>query len=162
MTADRTLSLQAIQQMMAQEAADVFLVLAEITHPDLSQPIRIVNNTEDIDYNGYTWIALPFRPELPSDREDEIPAVTITIDNVDQRVVQAVRQIQSPAQFNLEVVRVDDQGTVHGEIGPMNFLLQQVTYDALTVRGTLGYESNVLDEPAMAIAFGPSVAPGLF
>ena len=159
---ERSLSLPAIQQMMAQEASDVFLVYAKVTHPDLPEPIRVVNNTESIDFDGFTWIGLPFKPLLPSDREDEIPTVTISIDNVDRELVGLLRGIQSPAQFEMGVIRVDAQGVAHREIGPMNFVLKQVNYDALTVRLSLGYEANVLDEPAMAISFGPSIAPGLF
>jgi lambda family phage minor tail protein L len=81
------LSSEIIQQKNDLGSTDSFLVLLEITIPDVTEPIRVVSNTEDITWNGHSWIAFPFEMEEISEQsQGEIPRVELRIPNVDRTV----------------------------------------------------------------------------
>lgn len=158
----RQISPEGLRQLLAQEAGHSFVMLLELAHADMDSPMRYCNNIEDVIYNGNTYVAYPFTPVLPSDIEDEIPEVTITIDNVGQALVNALRSIFSPLDVSLYVVRIDDNGNVTVEVGPMAFKLNQISYNAFTIDLAIGFEFDVLNGKAESTTFDPSVAPGLF
>lgn len=155
----RPLSTTAKQGLFAQETEQVFLPLVTITHPDLASPVRVVRNTEDIVSRGQEFIALGFDLTLPDDREETVPGMRLEIDNVDRRIVEAIRTITSPAQVTTEVVLASQPDTV--EAAFEGYTLRGTEYDALRVTGTLTLE-DVLNEPFPVGLFTPSVAPGLF
>jgi hypothetical protein len=72
------------------------VVLLGVTHADMAETIRVVNNVEDVVSGGGTYVGLPFSIELPG--EGELPGEAgIAIDNVDRRTVEAMRTIQTPS-----------------------------------------------------------------
>lgn len=86
------LSSEIIQQKNELGSTDAFLVLLEIAIPDVTDPIRVVANTDDIVWNEQSWIAFPFEMEEISDQsQGEIPSVELRIPNVD-RVVEGYLQ----------------------------------------------------------------------
>lgn len=143
----------------AQRTDKVFLVLIEIDHDDLSTPIRVVNNTENITSNGNVYQAYPFEINMLSDLKDELPKVTLTIDNVDRQIVQAVRTVSSAPDVTLSVVLADAPNTI--EAGPFAMSLKNASYDAFVVSGELGAE-DILNEPYPEGTFNPVDFPGLF
>jgi len=155
----RNTSLTARQAINAQQTAEVFLLILTIDHADLTTPIRVVNNTENIDSRGDTYIAFPFQVNLPADRDDQISQVNLSIDNVDRQIVEAVRSLYSPADVALEVVLASSPDTL--EAGPFDFKLKSANYNALTVEASLGYE-DILNEPFPGDSFNPANYPGLF
>ena len=157
----RTLSTPATQALFAQETGEVFLCLLTISHPALAGPICVVNNTQDIVSRGVTYIAFPFDIILPDEREDQLPQVQLSIQNVDRRIALAVRSLPpgTQASVSLEVVLASSPDTV--EIQGLGFSLLQVDYDAMTVTGTLSYEW-ILSEPFPAGVMGPTLFPGMF
>jgi len=65
-----------------------FLVALEITIPGTDEKIRVVNNTENILWNGYTWIATQFElDDIRSSMAGESPRVDIRVDNT-QKVLE--------------------------------------------------------------------------
>jgi len=155
----RDLSLTARQAVFAQETGTVFLILLTIDHSSLSSPLRFVYNNEDITSRGNTFTAFNFQIQLPSEEEDSITDVQLRIDNVDRQIVETVRSLSSAPEVTMEIVLSSDPDTV--EAGPFNFELQEATYDAVQVTGTLGYPP-VLDEPFPGDLFTPQNHPGLF
>jgi len=155
----RPLSNPAKQGVFAQETEQVFLPLVTITHPDLAEPIRVVRNTEDIVSRGQEFVALGFDLTLPDDSEDSVPAMKLEIDNVDRRIVEAIRTITSPAQVTTEVVLASQPDTV--EAAFEGYTLRDTEYDALRVTGTLALE-DVLNEPFPSGTFTPNLFPGMF
>lgn len=157
-----SISADGLRALFAEETGDIFLPLLTITHADLAAPIRVVADTIDMTYGANTYVGLPFELSLPPDTEDRVPEVSLTVDNVDQQIVQAVRTITSPPTVTLEIVRKDNGGVITSELGPMNFRMNSSNYDALKVSATLGYESDFLNEPATIHRFDPVTAPGVF
>ncbi|MDH3997702.1 MAG: DUF1833 domain-containing protein [Desulfuromonadales bacterium] len=155
----RNLSLTAREAIYAQQTDQVFLLLLTIDHADLTTPIRVANNNEAIVSRGDNYVAYPFQINLPPDRDEQISQVTLSIDNVDRQIVQAVRSLGSSPSVSLEVILASDPNYV--EAGPFDFSLKSVDYDALTVSGTLGFE-DLLNEPFPGDTFSPAEFPGLF
>ncbi len=155
----RTLSMAARQAVNAQETNEVFLLLLTLDHEDLAEPIRVVNNTEDVTSRGMTFVAYPFEIALPDEDPESVARVSLRIDNVDREIVRNLRAIQAPLSVALEVVMASSPDTV--EAGPFNMTLVAAEYDALTVTGELAFE-DVLNEPFPGQSYVPSEYPGLF
>jgi len=149
----------ARQAVNAQETNEVFLLLLTLDHEDLAEPIRVVNNTEDVTSRGMTFVAYPFEIALPDEDPESVARVSLRIDNVDREIVRNLRAIQAPLSVALEVVMASSPDTV--EAGPFNMTLVAAEYDALTVTGELAFE-DVLNEPFPGQSYVPSEYPGLF
>lgn len=156
----RTLSSTARRALFAQETGEVFLLLLTISHPSLAQPIRVVNNSEDVTSGGWVYQRFPFELALPPETEDAPPTVQLRIANADRQIVQAVRSLSGAAMtVDLSVVLASSPDTV--EAGPYRFTLRDVSYNAAIVEGTLRFE-DVLNEPFPADSFTPARFPGMF
>lgn len=155
----RTVSSTAKAAAFAQQTDQVYLVLLTIDHDDLSAPIRVVNNSENVESDGETYLGYPFEITLPADQDENLPAATLTIDNVDRTIVNAVRTITGPATASVSVVLASSPDTV--EVGPYELTLRNVTWDALKVTGTLTSE-DILNEPFPGEFMTPDNFPGLF
>lgn len=69
-------------------SADEFpLILIEITHPSLTPTVRIVNDTDDLTFNGNVYTALNFRASLPNQPETGRPVARMEIDNTAKELV---------------------------------------------------------------------------
>lgn len=164
----RQLSTNAKQAIFAQQTSEIFAILLTITHPDLTNPIRLSSDSHEllptagvrgIISRGQEYIYLPFSVSLPSQDETGVARAQISIDNIDRTIVQAVRQANSSLAIKIEVILVSDPDNV--EISIDNFKLQKVTYDAFTVGGELSLEYYDL-EPFPYKRFTPSGFPGIF
>lgn len=88
-----TLNSLAIQEKNKLATDSVFCVALEITIPDIVEPIRVINNSEDIAWNGATWQAFPFIiDEINDVSSGEVPRVDVKVSNVD-RVFEAYLQV---------------------------------------------------------------------
>lgn len=155
----RPLSTAALRAMLAQQTGEAFLVFLRIDHADLDEPIRVVSDGVDHVVDGLTWTAFPFEIAIPSESEDSVPSVKLSIDNVDRSIVQAVRSLASPPTVTIHVALGSSPSTI--EAGPYEFTLRNVAYDALAVTGDLRFE-DVLNEPCPGDVMSPTTFPGLF
>jgi len=149
----------ARRALYAPESEEVFLVLLTIDHDSLSQPIRVVNNLEPITSRGEEYVAFPFAPILPFDKEEAPPQAQLAIDNVSREIGQAVRQMTGPARVTLEVIMASAPDTV--EMTWSSFLLRNVVFDVAAVQGQLMVE-DLTREPYPARRFNPGSFPGIF
>lgn len=152
-----TISTELRQEAWA-TSSDLPLVLLTIDHDSIDPPIRVVNNTEDIESNGEEFIAYPFSIVLPDSQEAAPPRARLQISNVSREIMQAVRTISSPAQVTIQVIRQDDHDTV--EMFYDGMLLVGVRGGAITVEGNLEFE-DLMREPYPAVTFSPAEFPGL-
>lgn len=141
----------------AQES-DLPLILLELNHDELIEPLLLVNNKEDVISNGETYLAFPFELQMPNDTDDSAPQAKLRICNVSREIGQAIRLMRTPADVSLKVVRMDTPDTVELEFIGMK--LRNVTFDAFTVEGTLVFE-NLINEPYPWMTFSPAWFPGL-
>lgn len=154
----RSLSLAMKQALFAQETGETILFLLTISHAQLAQPIRIVQNNENIVSNGNTFTAFPFDISVPDDRDDELSQITCRIDNVDRQLMEAARTITSAADVTFSIILASEPNTLAFS---QDFKMQEVTVDEQVVTGVLT-RAPLADEPFPGYNFVPSKFPGLF
>jgi hypothetical protein len=155
----RNISNTARIAINAPQTDQVFLVILTIDHPDLSSPMRVVNNKQSVISNGETYIATAFSFIPPAQEDGVISNSQLSIDNVDRLMVQVIRTISSPADISASIILADSPDVV--EAGPWDFKLRDVTYNRETVSGELVYASYLRDNLG-TIKYKNINFPGLF
>ncbi len=155
----RTLTLAAVRSLMAERTDVVWLVFLTISHAELTPSIRVVNNTEDIESNGETFIGFPFLLDMPAERENQLPRVQLTIGNVDKSIVDGLRALSSSPTIKVEIITSEDFDKV--EVGPYTYTFAKMDFDKLLVTGDLKFE-ELLEEPYPGTRFIPNNFQGLF
>ena len=158
----REISLDAMKQMFKQEAEDVFLTIITITHPNLEQPLRYVNDMVDLEFEGNIYTALPFRFVLPPDVKDRVPTARIELDNINRELIVLIRSVEQPPTLEVSIIRKPLNGTPVREIGPFTFKMLNIKYNVATLSADLGFDSDFLNESATVDYFAPNLFPGLF
>lgn len=125
---------------------DVVLALVEITHPSLSDPIRVVNDTVNFTYDSKTWTAFPYDITVLSDDENP-PTASLSLQNVDAAIGEAVQACETPprmrllildsADFNLAVSPRVPVGTPSIQYDAPNLFLANVKFDLINVEAQI-------------------------
>lgn len=156
------LSQTALQAVLAQATAEVFLECLTISHADLATPLRLVNDRKDLTRTAGTFTAFPFAVTGIRQSADQLPQMSLTIDNVDQRVILALRSLagtRSDITVTYEVVLAGTPNTV--EYGPVDFRMADVNESAVSLVLDLEYHSGFLNKAFPALQFSPSNALAL-
>ncbi len=156
----RTVSLAFMQAMFSQQTGEAPVLLVEIDHTSLDDPIRVTDYDVDITSNGDVYVAFPFMIVLPTDIEGGAPRAKITIDNVDRSIVQAMREASGlPPTCTISLVLASDPDTIEATFP--GFVMRNVSYNALTIEAELTLDVLTF-EPFPAGRFRPGAFPGLF
>lgn len=164
----RALSNAAKQAMYAQQTGEVFIILLTISHPSFEEDVRISSDPYEllpdagvrgVLSRGLEFPYLPFSINLPQQDDTGTSRANISIDNIDRRMVFAVRSADSALAIKIEIVLGSDVNAV--EISIDDFRLERVTYDAFTISGDISIEYFDL-EPYPSKRFTPSDFPGIF
>lgn len=147
------LSAAGLQAALAQWTDEIFLECLTIEHPSISA-IRIVNDRADLTRTAGTFTAFPFRARLHARSEERIAEAEIVADNIDQRIVLALRGLSDGATVTYEVVLRDSPNTV--EQGPFEFEVQGFSVDAQTITLRIGFALGFLNESFPKDFFAPS------
>jgi len=107
----RGLSSAAKAELYAANCAGVWLTLLTIEHASFASTLRFVNDRQNVTSGGDVYTAMAFGAQLPADRDGPVRAI-ITLDNVDQACVAAVRAITTPATVTIEVIRRSAPDTI--------------------------------------------------
>ncbi len=153
-----TRSQDFIRSAYAAQTDDVWLVLLTISHSDLSDDIRVVNNTEDVTSRSNLYVKFAFDLSLPIDSNERTPAAELRIDNVSSEIAQAVRSISTAPSVKIEIIRAAEPDSV--ELAMDGFFLRDVRWDVSTVSGTLVLD-DIDTEPYPAGIFSPASFPGV-
>lgn len=148
--------------MFDQEAADGLLILLTLDSDELTSPIRVVNDHDDVSSRGNDFIALPFKVVPPDSHGDKTPVARIEIDNISREIMQAVRLASSPVSCLIEVVRISDPDTVEVNYGSM--YLVNVVGDATMISGDLevvDFNRETYPQHNMVPGFFPGIFTGV-
>lgn len=152
----------------AQQTSEVFIVLLTISHPNFAENIRISSDlTQDLPIagvkgtisNSLEYIYLPFSIILPQDDDTGVSRASITIENVNNEIIDYIRQADSSLNIDFKIVLSSDPNVE--EIIFEDFKLESVNYDANTISGDISIEYFEL-EPFPSRDFTPSDFPGIF
>jgi len=82
-------------------ADSAFLVALKITIPGITDPVRVINNSEDVTWKSETWVAFPFTIEELTDQSGgEVPAVVIRVSNVNRIMEVYLQQYDDYVKAN--------------------------------------------------------------
>lgn len=110
-----------------------------------------------------TYEALPFNLDLPNDLDgDELPVLQLTIDNVSRKLVAPLRTVTTPPTVQAEIISLLAYGELVTDIGPLDFVLQDIEMDVHRITVSLAYEADYLNMAATKGHFDPASAPALF
>lgn len=136
------------------------LFLLTIDHPDLPEPVRVVNDTDDLLSNGNTFQALPFRLQLPDDPEFGKSKARLAIDNVGRTLTEWLETSRggTGATVLIQVVLRSDPDTIQYDT---SMDLTNITMTNEEVSGVLSYE-DILNKPGLVLTYSPATSPGLY
>lgn len=157
----RTVSAAALRALFAENTSSVFPILLELDHPSFAEPIRLVNNTQNLTYNSEVYQAYPFKLDPPDESQDQITNARISIDNVDRGILAIMRSEEEA--FTIRTIAMfynDDSGLVFEPLAQWEFTLANVTWDADTLSGDLVYEDR-LSNRLPKLTFTPFDFPGV-
>lgn len=156
----REVSPTALQAMLAQDTPEVFVPWMKIEHPDLATPVRIAYDTQALAKSEGDFQPYAFQINLPSQQEDQLPQVTVTIDNTDLAVNEAIRTLEGPPTVTFGVALASQPDI--DEAGPFVFDLQSATATSDAIQGTLGYEDDIFSQQVPGQQYLPTNSQGLF
>ena len=138
---------------------DVILTAIEITHPDLTSPVRVVNDQVDRTIGGETYVALRFDARLADDVEGQVPRAELVVDNVGRPLVQWIEAAGGAAGATVRVLQfiagVDDPEW------DVTVKAAEIHVGQTQIRITLGYEF-LLGRRAVRVRHDPETSPGIF
>lgn len=155
----RVLSPAATKAILARETEEVFLCLLELSHPAITT-VRLVNNTDPVVRTDGTYQPYPFEAVLPDDTDSASPQVQLRIDNIDREVTRVLRNLYGIPRCTLRVVLASNPD--HDEMGPFEFAVLGIEYDAMVISASIGYEEDFLNQAVPAQSYIPSTSAGLF
>lgn len=156
----RTLSTGYQRTVNSQYNPDPVLMLLEITHTDLSVPIRIVNNTEAVTSNGNSFVPLAFQITLPDDKSSGLPRARLNIDNVGRELMTWLELSNGGQGAIVRIMQIihSDPNTLEYDV-TLNLIKVKTT--VLNVTADLGYD-DLLSRRAVVLRYDISTSPGLF
>lgn len=158
----RNLSAVALASQNAQDTDEVWLMLLRIKHAEITPNgmLRCVNNMEDITggSDNETYTSYPFQVALPGEEEGQAAVAQLRIDNVDRRIVEAIRGLSSAPTVDIEIILASQPTVV--EIGLEGMTMRAVEYDKIVITGTMTFE-EIFTEP-VSLDMTPARFPGMF
>lgn len=140
-------------------AEEALLPLLTISHPFLSEPVRLVNDTKDFVLNGETYLAMPYTISRQSDVQGELPKVSLRISNVGKAIMKWIDSSGGgrDAEIKISLARRSSQ-LVEEEI---SFGIQSVNVTTEVVSFNLIIQDN-LSKRAVRWDYNKKWARGLF
>lgn len=141
-------------------APEAPLVLLEITHPTLTSPIRVVNDTQDITCNQNFYIAYPFRFIPPDDFENQSPKATLSIDNTGKDLMYWIETSGGGSGSLVKIMSImrSQPDLIEWDI---TLELSNVRASMAEISADLGYE-NLYSRSAVSKKYRPDNSSGLF
>lgn len=140
-------------------AQEKLLVILTIEHPFLSEPVRLVGDSQDLLFGGNTYIAMPFRIQRQSDVESELPQVSLVIQNVGRSLVKWIDSSGGGSGASIKVGLVRRSSSILEE--EIKFGISSVNISTMHVSFSLVIQDNFVLK-AIKWAYSNERAPGLF
>jgi len=154
-----TLSARMLSAMHSQSTDEVVLPLVKLTQAGWQNAICLVPNIESITHAGDIYEPLAFDIKLPDEEAEGVPVVAWAADNVDRRLVAALRSVAGVVQARIVWVLAATPEVV--ELGPLNVEMRAAQYNADVISGTMGVEP-ILEQQFGSMTMNPRTTPALF
>ena len=131
----------------------------EITHPDVTAPLRAVNDTRDHTIGAHLFVAARFNARLADDADGQAPRAELLIDNVGNVLTRWVELSDGGNGATVRLFQFQaGVGAVEWEV-ELDVVSMRVTTQSVTAR--LGFDP-MLHRSAVQIQHDPAHSPGLF
>lgn len=154
----RQLSNQLLTQIFSQNSNDPFLVLFTLTHDDFGV-IRLVNNRTDITSRGNVYTAFGASIGLPTDDGETVREVTMELDNVSLELIQALREVTTPIDVQIEMILASIPDSVQMSLEELQ--ISTISYNKQTISARLMMD-GFLSTSIPSENYDPSNFPGIF
>ena len=151
---------QGRRNLLATSADEPWLMLLEITHPELNVPVRVVSDTQNITVLGSEFLACPFDLTLPDDVDRQIPRAQLAVDNVGRELTQWLEYSRGGAGARCRIMAVLRSQPDVLEFD-MTMDMSEMVITNLQVTSLLGFK-NTLGQVAVSVRYDPTSAPGVF
>jgi hypothetical protein len=91
------------REIERERSAEQILAFLTITHPSLTDPIRVVSDPVDFVLDGVTFTGFEFEITIVTD-DESAPFAKLSIQNVDRRIGEALQSVTNPATIRLELI----------------------------------------------------------
>lgn len=170
---DSTLT-QAIKEAYAAAPSNVIIYSTlELWHSAFTSPIRVVKDYVDLvatlessaprnPSTAVTFVAFNFEFSKPDISPDNIPQVTITLDNVDRSIVANVEAALGTTELVTVIYRefISTDLSAPQNNPPLSMAITNVTADVFKVTATASFP-NLMNKRFPTIAYTSEVFPGL-
>ena len=136
------------------------LVLLELQHALLAEPMRFVNSAADVLSNGHNYVAAAFEFTWPDDQDKQTPAAALSISNGGGGVGAFFERTHGGRGATVRVMQVLPSAPDFVE-DDLELDLHNIEVTTMTVSGQLGYD-DVLNKTGVAYTYRPETAPGIF
>ena len=151
-----------LHAMLASETSEVFLMCVTLSHPSFAAPYQLVCDMKELARASGTFTPFAFQLNLPNQTDDSPPQVQMAIDNVDNTILLAIKNLPAGVRPDL-LLEVVTQGEPDATVvAPVNFKFLSIDYDVSTVNATIGFDDDLLNASVPAATYTPSNSPGLF
>lgn len=148
------------QAAQAVSAPELPVILIEISHVLLAEPLRFVNDVQDVMSNGQNYVATRVNFVWPDDQDKQTPHAQLQIANVRGDLGAFFERTHGGRGAVLTVLQI--MRSVPDYIEDRLVLdLKNVEVTTQVVNGQLGYD-DVLNRPGTPCTYRPESAPGLF
>lgn len=156
----RAYSAQFKSTLSSLSPAEMPVVLLEIDHADLTAPVRVVNDTQDLVSNGQTYTAVPFRFVMPDDVEGQMPRAQLAVDNIGRELMQWVESSAGGKGSTVRVMQVlrSNPDLVEWDV---TMGLSNVSATMTEVTADITFD-NLMARPAVRVSYRPDSHPGVF
>ena len=116
-----------------------FLLLFDISHPQLAENIRLARNTEDVTWAGKTWMAFPVDIEDYSEDGKSLPALNMKIAAGQGLITTYLQKYGglTDARVRIYIVHAKCLDVDKPEM-ELEFQIMETTYDEQWITFTLG------------------------
>ena len=133
-------------------------VLIKIYHEEMSEPLYLTDNNEDLTYDGITYKHAYFKINLPEVTKDSMGNASIEMGCVDQQIVNIVRSISTPP--NIKFVAEYYENGEYSRLAGYDMIMSNVKWDAKRLTADLTLDL-VLNHEFPAGSFTPFNCPGV-
>jgi len=161
----REFSTQTTRDMMGWSGGGLLLFALEINHPRMSEPIRLVDNIEDILVQSVLYSACDVRVYRPEEGENSRYTGRIEVDNTDQILTEYVRSLTGQFTITFRLVAPTDLAASPPEfdtieMGPIVMNLKSISMNSTVARLELEYR-NLTGEKFPKFVFDSVNFPGV-
>lgn len=153
------LSQKLIHAVLEPNTGEVFLLLITFDHESFDEPVRLVNNLENITSRGNVYQAFPLELVLPQDDGSTLPTVDITCQNATLELIDEIRSVNGPMSVSIELILASTPDYVETSIDDLR--VASIQYDEKTIKMTCTVD-DLLNTSYPKERYLPNNFPGLF